>query len=134
MLVWINNYKINDGGNWNIYWGKHILINKALAYETCNCICTPTHTLKTSVTCYITHFLHYENVFQMCSVRNVSVQKVFWSWYYKKANKRKYCPRLLIYFIQVEALISSLKHISNLQMVGNSTKMTVFDHWPISLG
>ena len=40
----------------------------ALAYEACDSMCKPPHIPKTSETCYITHTLHYKNVFQTCGV------------------------------------------------------------------
>ena len=48
-------------------WSKHIFL-QALSYHGWNCTCMHQHMLKTSETYYITHTLHYKNVFLACSM------------------------------------------------------------------
>lgn len=48
-------------------------LSQASEFEACNRSYTLPHASKHLETCYITHVLHYTNVFQTCGVRCVSV-------------------------------------------------------------
>ena len=79
-------------------------------YKTWDHMHTFPHTSKTLEANYITHILHYENVAQMCSILNISIQKFIWS-YSKKLSKENIAFNSIVCFTQTKVLAFSLKQI-----------------------
>ena len=78
----------------NTLFNKHGELHHKHKLQHIRCAIVPPHIPKTSET----QVLHYENVFQICSMLNVSIQNVFYSWYCKKISKGKYFPLLYFFF------------------------------------